>query len=116
MKSAEAHIITIRSATLDSMLDGSPDWVPCTPRVRAVAMHFPHDNQGQMQPHLRASALCVSLAQEQILRGNRQNPPEGIQNVSKFLEGSAPGFEALTLLGLNWAGKNPMHVLSFSGT
>src|SRR5947208_712584 len=47
VKSAEAHIKTIRSATLDSMLDGSPDWVPCTPRERAVAMHFPHDNQGQ---------------------------------------------------------------------
>jgi hypothetical protein len=85
----------MRSATLASIVDGSPDWGPYTPRERTVAMHFPHDNQGHLDLELRA--LVYFLLRRNRSSGKKARPTRSSQKEHQsFAEGPAPGYEVST--------------------
>ena len=63
-------------------------------------MHFPHDNQGQTATDLRTPRPCVGCARTEA-SSEQAGATRSSQITSKLkAEGSAPGFEAPTLLEL----------------
>jgi hypothetical protein len=61
-------------------------------------MHFPHDNQGQMQPKMRHQRTFVHLGAESEPQPKRKETHQKFsKKVNLTTEGSAPGYEAPTL-------------------
>ena len=80
-------------------------------------MHFPHDNQGQDVTKRAAAAHSFYLGRKQTLQEMLSNSLEVSKKRQFQTEGSAPGYEAPTLLKQFWkTGKNSIHVVDFSGT
>jgi hypothetical protein len=64
-------------------------------------MHFPHDNQGTEATKCAPDQFCILDAENRTLKVDSFGPPKVLQSyVKSETEGSAPGLEVPTLLGL----------------